>query len=418
MHGAPMLGHGELWAIGSTPSTAAPAHVEPLLTGAARRAVLRRSSTSAAAPAPPRGSRPTLVGPAGLGTSASTSTAPLLDVAAERARVHRAPIELRRGGCDDVRLRADRRHGRQPLDGDAVRRARWPALANVRRALRPGAAAGGHVLAGGGRRNGWSAHPEAGARRSRSDPARRRPGAPVALGRPRRDVRPAWRSTPASRRSSVRAARVRRRRRRRRRRHDRPSTTRVAGLRRRHRAVVDVAGRPYAGPAGVRVAGGGVVADGDRAPVASSTHGRGLHRRRRPHAGREAGGSLSPDPPGRPRGHHAQRPDRADRHRPRRRRGRRDGLPRHHRPAGRRHRPHRVAGRRPARARARRDRRPAVRLVAAGGALRRPGGDGRRERRRRRRRRAEHVDDPDQLGDDGHRGHGPARRSSAAPRAG
>ena len=46
------------------------------------------------------------------------------------------------------------------------------------------------------------------------------------------------------------------------------------------------------------------------------------------------------------------------------------------------------------------DRRPAVRLVAAGRALRRPGGDERDERPGRRRRRAEHEHDPDQRGDD------------------
>ena len=39
-------------------------------------------------------------------------------------------------------------------------------------------------------------------------------------------------------------------------------------------------------------------------------------------------------------------------------------------------------------------------------------------RPRRRRRRAEHVDDPDLLGDDRHRGHGLARDPSPAPRAG
>ena len=51
-----------------------------------------------------------------------------------------------------------------------------------------------------------------------------------------------------------------------------------------------------------------------------------------------------------------------------------------HRAAGRRHRPHLLAGRRAARARARHDRRPAVRLVAAGGPLRRAGRDERARR--------------------------------------
>ena len=63
------------------------------------------------------------------------------------------------------------------------------------------------------------------------------------------------------------------------------------------------------------------------------------------------------------------------RHRPGRRRGRRLRLRRHDRPAGRRHRAHVLARRRPARGRARHDRRPAVRLVAAGRALRRAGRD-------------------------------------------
>ena len=67
--------------------------------------------------------------------------------------------------------------------------------------------------------------------------------------------------------------------------------------------------------------------------------------------------------------------DRAHGHRPGRGRGRRVRLRRHHRPAGRRHRAHVLARRRPARRRARHDRRPPVRLVAAGGALRGAGRD-------------------------------------------
>ena len=64
---------------------------------------------------------------------------------------------------------------------------------------------------------------------------------------------------------------------------------------------------------------------------------------------------------------------RPHRRRPGRRRRRHPRLLRHDRLAGRRRRAHRVAGGRAARPRARRDHRPAVRLVAAGGALRRAG---------------------------------------------
>ena len=87
--------------------------------------------------------------------------------------------------------------------------------------------------------------------------------------------------------------------------------------------------------------------------------------------------------------------------RPGRRRRRHLRLHRHPRPAGRRHRPHLLAGRRLLRRGARRDRRPAVRLEPAGRALRRPGRAERHRRPRRRRRRAEHERDPDRLGDDG-----------------
>ena len=62
-------------------------------------------------------------------------------------------------------------------------------------------------------------------------------------------------------------------------------------------------------------------------------------------------------------------------HRPAGRRGRRLRLRRHDRPAGRRHRAHLLARGRAARRGAGRDDRPPVRLVAAGGALRRAGGD-------------------------------------------
>ena len=81
-------------------------------------------------------------------------------------------------------------------------------------------------------------------------------------------------------------------------------------------------------------------------------------------------------------------------------RGRDLRLRRHHRPAGRRHRSHLLARRRVSRRGSGHDHRPAVRLVAAGGALRRAGGDERHQRPRRRRRRAEHEPDPDLVGDD------------------
>ena len=86
---------------------------------------------------------------------------------------------------------------------------------------------------------------------------------------------------------------------------------------------------------------------------------------------------------------------RAHRRRPGRRRRRDPRLLRHDRLAGRRHRAHGLAGGRAARPRAGRDHRPPVRLVAAGGALRRPGRDVRHPGPRRRRRRAEHERDPD-----------------------
>ena len=106
-----------------------------------------------------------------------------------------------------------------------------------------------------------------------------------------------------------------------------------------------------------------------------------------------------PGAPGRPRRARAPRAGRAHRHRPARGRGRRLRLRRHDRPAGRRHRPHVLARRRPARRGAGHHRRPPVRLVAAGRALRRAGRDERHERPRRRRRRAEHEPDPDLVGD-------------------
>ena len=90
----------------------------------------------------------------------------------------------------------------------------------------------------------------------------------------------------------------------------------------------------------------------------------------------------------------------AHRRRPRRGRGRGLRLPRRHRPPGRRHRPHLLAGRRPARGGARHHHRPPVRLVAAGRALRRAG---RHERHRgpdRGRRRAEHERHPHLVGHD------------------
>ena len=123
---------------------------------------------------------------------------------------------------------------------------------------------------------------------------------------------------------------------------------------------------------------------------------RSLHRRRRPHPGRQAQRGPRRGAPGRPR--------RA-----------RDPGPRRAQPASI---PLAVddvifgcvdtigpqagdiartalARRRAARGGARHHRRPPVRLVPAGRALRRPGGDERDRRPRRRRRRAEHEHDPD-----------------------
>ena len=85
--------------------------------------------------------------------------------------------------------------------------------------------------------------------------------------------------------------------------------------------------------------------------------------------------------------------------RPRGGRRRRVRLRRHDRPAGGRHRAHVLARRRASRRRSRHDRRPAVRLVAAGRALRRAGRDVGDIRPRRRGRRAEHERDPDQRRD-------------------
>jgi acetyl-CoA C-acetyltransferase len=90
----------------------------------------------------------------------------------------------------------------------------------------------------------------------------------------------------------------------------------------------------------------------------------------------------------------SSRPRRAQRHSPRGLRRRDLRLRRHHRPAGRRHRPHRVAGRRPADERARHHGRPPVRLLAAGGALRRAGSDERHPGRGAGRRRADHDQIP------------------------
>ncbi len=98
-----------------------------------------------------------------------------------------------------------------------------------------------------------------------------------------------------------------------------------------------------------------------------------------PRSGRRGGGLSQVHPAdlgrSRPDGAHG-----AHRGRPGRRRRRRVRLRRHDRPAGRRHRPHLLAGGRAARARAGHHRRPPVRLVAAGRPLRGPGGDERDQR--------------------------------------
>ena len=137
-----------------------------------------------------------------------------------------------------------------------------------------------------------------------------------------------------------------------------------------------------------------------------SPHARGLHRRSRSHSRRSPRRRPVAGPPRRPRRARHPGADRAVGHRPERRRRRRVRQRRLGRPAGRVHRPHVLARRRPAPARARHHDRPPVRLGPAGRALRRPGGDVGDDGPRRRRRRAEHVDDPDLLGDDPRR---PAR---------
>ena len=122
---------------------------------------------------------------------------------------------------------------------------------------------------------------------------------------------------------------------------------------------------------------------------------RGLHRRRRPHPRRQARRRAVPGAPRRPRRARDHRDRRAHRHRPGRGRGRVLRLRRPARAPGRRHRPHLLARRRVPRGGAGHDDRPPVRVVAAGGALRRAGRDERHQRRDRRRRRPEHEPDPD-----------------------
>ena len=111
------------------------------------------------------------------------------------------------------------------------------------------------------------------------------------------------------------------------------------------------------------------------------------------------GGGLSQVHPADLGGALHQGADRADGRRPGRGRRRRVRQRRQHRPAGRRHRPHVLAGDRLPRARARHHRRPPVRIRPAGRALRRAGGDVGHHGPRRRRRRAEHEPDPDHARD-------------------
>ena len=107
-----------------------------------------------------------------------------------------------------------------------------------------------------------------------------------------------------------------------------------------------------------------------------SAHARGLHRRRRPHPGRPPRRRPVAGPPRRPRRPLDQGARRAHRHRPRAPSTTSFfGCVDSHRPAGRRHRPHVLAGGRAPRGGARHHHRPPVRLVAAGRALRRAGGD-------------------------------------------
>ena len=192
-----------------------------------------------------------------------------------------------------------------------------------------------------------------------------------------------------------------------RRRHARGA--RGAPVPRRHRllvrvrpAPVDEAGLGAGRGLGRRAPGTGPACADARSSVSQQTddrrnhHARGLHRRRRPHPGRQAGRRAQPGAPGRPR-------------RPRRSR-RSSSAPTSTRPPSRtsssaastRIGPQAgdiartvLARGRAARGGPRHDHRPPVRLVAAGGALRRAGRDERHAGRRRRRRRAEHEHDPD-----------------------
>ena len=145
-----------------------------------------------------------------------------------------------------------------------------------------------------------------------------------------------------------------------------------------------------------------------RSSTRSGSHARCRHLCRRAYPGGQARGRAVG---GARRGPLRARPERAGRAvraRPRRRGGRLLGLRQPGRRADLQHRPQRPAGRRLARVGARHHHRPAVRLLPAGGRLRRRDGHQRPGRRRRRRRSG--VDEPGAHGLDARgRGHGHAR---------
>ena len=135
---------------------------------------------------------------------------------------------------------------------------------------------------------------------------------------------------------------------------------------------------------------GGAAGDDGR-DVRGEFHGRSLYRRRRPHRRRQTrrpAFGLASGRPGRA-GH--RRAARAQPRRPGAGRRRDHGLRAPGRRAERLHRPHGGPGLEAAAGRAGRDHRPAMRFVAAGGALRRPGGDVRHDGLRHRRGRGKHV---------------------------
>ena len=151
----------------------------------------------------------------------------------------------------------------------------------------------------------------------------------------------------------------------------------------------------------------GELADGGR-------DGGSVHSRCGAHRDRQAERISVRGPPGRPRGARPARAGGPDRDRPGRGRRRDHGVRLADRPADLRHRQERLAVGGPAGERARRHRRPAVRVVPAGGALRRPGRDVRHAGPGGRGRRGEHEHRHHGL--DRHPGHAGGHAGSVRPR--